>query len=90
VLLAVNLYVAYQLYRLPSKRLHRLTTIVLGFLGLEILAGIVLAYLALPAAVQPVHLTVATLLFGGQFLILVAYQRMAKSVVQPTYPRVVA
>jgi cytochrome c oxidase assembly protein subunit 15 len=89
-LLAVNLYVAYQLYRLPSKRLHRLTTIVLGFLGLEILAGIVLAYLALPAAVQPVHLTVATLLFGGQFLVLVAYQRMAKSVMQPTYPRVVA
>lgn len=90
LLLLVNLYVAYRLYQLPSQRLHRLTTVVLGFLGLEILAGVVLAYLALPASVQPVHLTIATLLFGGQFLVLVAYQRMAKSVAQPTYPRVVA
>ncbi|MGY2131717.1 COX15/CtaA family protein [Hymenobacter sp. HD11105] len=90
VLLVVNLYVAYKLYQLPSRRLHRLTSIVLGFLGLEILAGIVLAYLAIPAAIQPVHLTIATLLFGGQFLVVVAYQRMAKSVAQPTYPRVVA
>lgn len=90
VLLLLNVYVAYQLYLLPSKRLHRLTSVVLGFLGLEILAGITLAYFALPAAVQPVHLTVATLLFGGQFLVLVTYHRLAKSVVQPTYPRVVA
>lgn len=90
VILLVNLYVAYQLFRLPSKRLHRLTVSVLGFLGLEILAGIVLAYLALPAIVQPVHLTVATLLFGGQMLTLITYRRMAKTAVQPTYPRVLA
>lgn len=90
VLLLVNLFVAYRLYLLPSKRLHLLTTSVLGFLGLEILAGIILAYLALPAAVQPVHLTVATLLFGGQTLVLITYRRMAKSVAQPSYPRVVA
>ncbi|QIL75636.1 COX15/CtaA family protein [Hymenobacter sp. HDW8] len=90
VLLLLNIYVAYHMYRLPSKRLHALTTAVLGFLGLEILAGIVLAYFALPAAVQPVHLMVATLLFGGQFLTLVAYHRMAKSVAKATYPHVVA
>jgi cytochrome c oxidase assembly protein subunit 15 len=90
LLLLLNVYVAYQLYLLPSKRLRWLTTVAIGLLGLEILAGITLAYFALPAAIQPVHLTVATLLFGGQFLVLITYRRMAKSVVQPTYPRVVA
>ncbi|GAB2453897.1 hypothetical protein GCM10011375_01130 [Hymenobacter qilianensis] len=90
VLLILNIYVAYQLYQLPSRRIHTLTTAMLGFLGLEILAGIILAYFAVPAAVQPVHLTVATLLFGGQFLLLVAYHRRAKSVVKPAYPHVVA
>lgn len=90
IVLLVNLYVAYRVFLLPSKRLRRLTIGVLGFLSLEILAGIVLAYLALPAVVQPVHLTVATLLFGGQMLVLITYRRLAKPVAQPSYPRVVA
>ena len=51
----------------------------MGIIGLEILAGLVLSSFALPAAVQPVHLTLATLLFGVQFLTLLAVARARKT-----------
>lgn len=90
LLLLVNLYVVYQLYALPSRRLRQLAVAVLGLLGGEILAGIVLAYFSFPAAVQPIHLTLATLLFGGQFLGIVAYRRATKLQQQAATPAVVA
>ncbi|SHI56895.1 cytochrome c oxidase assembly protein subunit 15 [Hymenobacter daecheongensis DSM 21074] len=90
VLLLLNLYAAYRLYRLSAKSLHRMATLILAFIGVEILAGITLAYLAFPAAVQPVHLTVATLLFGAQFLTIVTYRRLTKLAAQVAYPGVVA
>ncbi|RZL12290.1 MAG: heme A synthase, partial [Hymenobacter sp.] len=71
----LNGYAAYQLWPLAGARLRRLVAATLAVLGLEIGAGITLAYLALPAWVQPVHLTLATLLFGAQFLTLVAWHR---------------
>ena len=51
----------------------------LGIIGLEILAGVVLASYALPASVQPVHLTLATVLFGVQFLAVLAVARARKT-----------
>ena len=38
-----------------------------GLIVLEVLAGIVLAYAGMPAFMQPVHLFLATLIFGLQF-----------------------
>jgi cytochrome c oxidase assembly protein subunit 15 len=90
LLLLLNLYVAYRLYQLASGQLRRLATTILFFIGLEILAGITLAYLAFPAVVQPVHLTVATLLFGAQFLTIVTYRRLTKLSLPVAYPGVVA
>jgi len=89
-LLLLNLYVAYRLYQMHSIRLRQLATAVLALLGLEIAAGITLAYFALPAAVQPVHLTVATLLFGAQFLTIIHYSHQTKIQPQAAIPRVVA
>ncbi|MEJ7660960.1 MAG: COX15/CtaA family protein [Hymenobacter sp.] len=51
-----NVYVGYQLWQLVPG-LRRLVTATWAVLGLETLAGITLAYFALPAWVQPVHLT---------------------------------
>lgn len=79
VVLLLNVYVSYELWQLGSARLSRLATAMLGVVGLEILAGIVLAYFALPAAVQPIHLTLATMLFGVQFLVLLAVARARKT-----------
>ena len=89
-LLLLNLYLAYRLYTLPARRLHRLATTILVLIGGEILAGVTLAYLAFPAFVQPIHLTLATLLFGAQFLALVEYHRATKLQRQAATPAVVA
>jgi cytochrome c oxidase assembly protein subunit 15 len=84
----LNGYVAYQLWPLAG-RMRMLAGAVIGLVGLEIVAGIVLAYLALPAVVQPIHLTLATLLFGAQFLLLLAHHRTLissqKSRLRPAY-----
>ncbi len=77
----LNGYIVYLLWPTAGVKLRRLLGATLGLLGLEIVAGIVLAYLALPAVVQPVHLTLATLLFGAQFLTLVRWQH-AKTAAQ--------
>jgi cytochrome c oxidase assembly protein subunit 15 len=74
----VNVYVGYQLWQLEVLALRRLVVATCGILGVEIIAGITLAYFALPAFVQPVHLTLATLLFGTQFLTLLALRRLVR------------
>jgi cytochrome c oxidase assembly protein subunit 15 len=76
--LLLNIYVGYELWRLGNQRLRRLVSATLAIIGLEILAGIVLASFSFPAVIQPVHLTLATLLFGIQFLLLLAVARMRK------------
>ncbi|RZK23934.1 MAG: heme A synthase, partial [Hymenobacter sp.] len=85
LVMLLNGYVVYQLWPAAGARLRRLLQAALGLLALEIVVGITLAYLAIPAAMQPVHLTVATLLFGAQFLTLIAFNRtvIAGRQVQP-------
>jgi len=82
----LNGYVAYRLWPTAEVGLRRLLYASLGLLGLEIVVGIVLAYLALPALMQPVHLTLATMLFGAQFLTLVTWQRV-KTIAQQAQPQ---
>ena len=84
--LLLNVYVGYELWQMSQVRLRSLVAATLAMIGLEILAGIVLASFALPAAVQPVHLTLATVLFGIQFLTLlaVAHARKSPETIAPT------
>ena len=76
--LLLNVYVGYELWQVGGKHLRRLVTATLATIGLEIAAGIALASFALPPSVQPVHLTLATVLFGVQFLTLLAVARARK------------
>jgi cytochrome c oxidase assembly protein subunit 15 len=76
--LLLNIYAGYELWQMAMPRINRLVVSTLIVIGLEILAGIVLASFALPAAVQPIHLTLATVLFGVQFLTLLAVARARK------------
>lgn len=78
IVVLVNVYVGYQLWQLAVPALRRWVLATWVVLGLEIVAGIALAYFALPAFVQPVHLTLATMLFGTQFLTLLALRRLAR------------
>jgi len=75
IVVLANVLVGYQLWQLGSSSLRRLVAATWIILGLEMIAGITLAYFALPAFVQPIHLMLATLLFGTQFLTLLALRR---------------
>ena len=76
IVVLANVYIGYQLWQLAIPALQQLLVATGVVLGLEMVAGITLASLALPAFVQPVHLTLATLLFGTQFLTLLALRRL--------------
>ena len=78
IVVLINTYVGYQLWQLAVPVLRRLVLAIWVLIGLEIVAGITLASWALPAFVQPIHLTLATLLFGAQFLALLALRRMVR------------
>jgi cytochrome c oxidase assembly protein subunit 15 len=54
-------------------------TVILLILG-TILSGASMAYFAVPAWLQPVHLTLATVSFGVQFMLLLKLRRNAKQV----------
>lgn len=72
IVVLANVVISYRLWVLAKPRLRQLVAATGLVLVLEVVAGIVLANLALPALVQPIHLTLATLLFGTQFLTLLA------------------
>ncbi len=78
LLLAINLYLAYLVYKLKDRQLKVLTSWMLFMLAIEVVFGIVMAYFAIPAFLQPLHLTIATLLFGVQFLMLIVYYYASK------------
>ncbi|MCS6968699.1 MAG: COX15/CtaA family protein [Cytophagales bacterium] len=69
LILAVHAYLAWLLRRNASHRgtLVFWSQILTGLIAGEILTGAAMAYLAIPAVLQPVHLLLATLMFGIQF-----------------------
>jgi len=69
----LNVYLCWQMYTLQDARLSRLANGLLACIGVEIIVGVILAYFAIPAALQPVHLLLATVLFGLQFYMLLVY-----------------
>jgi cytochrome c oxidase assembly protein subunit 15 len=83
IVVLINVFVGYQVWQLAVPGLRQLVTATWVVLGLEMVAGITLAYFALPAFMQPVHLTLATLLFGAQFLTILALRRLAQVGVEP-------
>ncbi|TDB63668.1 COX15/CtaA family protein [Arundinibacter roseus] len=71
VILAANVLMLYQLRKslqLPGT-LYTLAKVVGTFLMLEIATGIIMAYWAVPAFAQPIHLTLSILIIGLQFVI---------------------
>jgi cytochrome c oxidase assembly protein subunit 15 len=79
IIFLVNVYLCWQLYKLQENRLSKLANSLLACIGMEIIVGIVLAYFAIPAALQPVHLVLATILFGLQFYMLIVYYYAARN-----------
>lgn len=71
LLLLLHLYLWYLLKQnIPSNsKLGNWTGVLLASIVLEIVTGAMMAYLAIPKALQPVHLLLATMIFGMQFWI---------------------
>ena len=84
LILALHLYLAYMLYKLKDRTLNTLTSTMLLLVGMEIVIGVVLAYFAIPAFLQPLHLTFAALLFGVQFQLLLVYYYASKRAAHKT------
>ena len=93
VILVFHLAVIYQLRKHTTTKglLSQLITALIVMVVVEILSGIVLAYFAVPAAAQPIHLTLAIVILGLQFvalLVLNADQLLRnRAVQQPIYSK---
>ncbi len=64
-------YVALTALR-PDKMLYRSSLVLAVLVGSEIMTGIILAYLGVPKAAQPIHLVLASGVFAVQFYMLIA------------------
>ncbi|MBD1397821.1 COX15/CtaA family protein [Pontibacter sp. JH31] len=82
LLLAIHLYMAYVIYKLKDRQLRVLTNWMLFLVAIEIVFGVIMAYFAIPAILQPLHLTFATLLFGMQFLIMIVYYYASRKAIE--------
>ncbi len=70
IVLGAHLGLIYQSRKLiRTGPVANLTTVLLGLVIVEIASGVIMAYFAVPAAAQPVHLFVAVLMVGLQFII---------------------
>jgi heme a synthase len=70
LILGLHIGLVYWLKKNSHKGiLNQLTLVLLSLIVVEIVTGIVLAYFAVPAFAQPIHLTLATIGVGLQFVI---------------------
>lgn len=70
VILGVHIWLLRALFRNTTKEglVNRYTRVMLALVVAEVVTGIGMAYFAIPAFLQPVHLTLALVLLGIQFV----------------------
>ncbi|MEX2336107.1 MAG: COX15/CtaA family protein [Fulvivirga sp.] len=79
LILLLHLALLYCLFRAGMQ--SKLTVWLVIVVGLTILSGVVMAYFAIPAVVQPVHLLLGSLVFGLQFLLFLRVGKFAGKLV---------
>lgn len=72
VLLAVHILFLYKIYKYSLRHVSvfRWSQFLMFLIGVEIASGVGMAYFAVPAYLQPVHLLVGSLIIGVQFVLL--------------------
>lgn len=70
IVVGVNFFIAYKLHKM---RLFTLRNSIVACVVLEFATGLILTYFAIPSYIQPVHLVIASVLFGIQFFVLAEY-----------------
>ena len=86
--LASQLYVFILLRKNSNKQgvVYRFTSLLVILIGIEVLSGVLMAYFGIPPFIQPVHLTLAILMLGIQFvvgLLLNAERVFSQSISEP-------
>ena len=72
-ILVLNVAAVYLLRKFQVSAI--VTSALLALIVLEIATGVVMAYLSIPAYAQPIHLFLASIIFGLQFYLLVGRSR---------------
>jgi len=73
----INLYLFFLIRNATeNRRLLSTAKNILIIVGCEFILGLILAHLAVPAAAQPIHLLLATILFGIQFKLFVQVNKL--------------
>jgi heme a synthase len=72
LILALHIYLIWQLRKNIQQRglIYNFTQALVVIIIIEILTGTIMAYFAIPAYIQPVHLTLAIVSLGIQFVVL--------------------
>lgn len=72
LLLGLHLYLVWLLTMKKDtpQKLKLYGAIMLFIVGIEVLSGVVMAYFGVPAAIQPIHLLLGTLIIGVQYYVL--------------------
>ncbi len=72
LILGVHIYLIILLKKNTSanSKLNVWANALVGLVGAEILSGVIMAYFAIPKAMQPIHLLLGSLIIGVQFLLL--------------------
>ncbi len=79
VVLAIHVYFAYVAIKMLSGTpLISFVYVLVGFLVVEIITGSIMAYFAIPPVFQPIHLLLATLIFGIDFYLLLYVNKFRK------------
>ena len=74
LVILINGVLAYLFIK--ERGLSKSIIVLLGIVLLEVLTGLILAFFDMPAFSQPLHLILATLLFGVQVFLFVFYRRV--------------
>ncbi|MBW3468937.1 COX15/CtaA family protein [Arthrospiribacter ruber] len=80
LLLGIHLLFIYKVYKYSMRNtmLYNWSLILIGFIGLEIVSGVAMAYFGIPAFLQPVHLLFGSLIIGVQFVLLLQLKDQQK------------
>jgi heme a synthase len=72
LILGLHIYLIWQLRKNISQKgiVYQFNQALVSIVIIEILSGVIMAYFAIPAYIQPIHLTLAIVSLGIQFVIL--------------------
>lgn len=91
LILGVHIYLILLLKKntLVNSKLSVWANALVGLIGAEILSGVIMAYFAIPKAMQPIHLLLGSLIIGVQFLLLLMmnYDKVFKNTQNYAYNR---